>query len=343
MKICLLGNGSIQQFPLQGYGGIEVCVESLAQGLHDAGAEFFALVPKRDTDKEYPFRIRETEMSPLRGTNKEPSVFAYSAKKIIEEEKPDIIWSQSHWSANCLHDLGIPIICTFHDSCVKQWGWIKRYPNVRYRFLSRFSYRNWVTEEWEKEKSFILHSGVKPEDYKFSNEHDDYILWVAGLQWGLKAKGLDVAMLFSRKFPDQEFRIYGVGAPKLEEQCKDFSEKVPNFNYLGELKRGEAHHKAFSRAKAFLMPTRIPDTFPRVVLESMSKGTPVMGLNMGSVPEMIGETGGVVFSDLPDSIDDLLKDTSREKVFERSLKYSIDNEIEGLIKESKKLIEKEWK
>jgi hypothetical protein len=36
-------------------------------------------------------------------------------REILNSERPDMIWSQSGWSADGLKSLGIPIICTIHD------------------------------------------------------------------------------------------------------------------------------------------------------------------------------------------------------------------------------------
>lgn len=336
MKICLIANDHVSQFPTVSYGGIEICVESLAWGLHQAGEDFFVITPKGTKVEAYPFKIIETEELPSSISNKPSEKFAWSCRKIIQREKPDVIWSQSNWSADVLADLGIPIICTFHDSCEKKFGWIKKHPNVKYRFLSNFSYNNWVTEEWEKEKSFVCYSGVSQKDYRLSDKEcrKDYILWVAGLKWGLYAKGLDTCMFLASELPEQEFRVYGAGNQELEEKCRQFSKTHPNFNYLGELKRGQDHDKAFSEAKCFLMPTRIPDTFPRTVLEAMTKGTPVIGSPVGAIPEMVGlDRGGLI---MPQNIgknhfNKMLQNlpTNRE-TYHWSLQFHIDVEINTL-------------
>ena len=57
MKIALIANDYVQQFPLENYGGIETCVENLAQGLFDNKIDFFVVCPKRKNKKEYPFEV----------------------------------------------------------------------------------------------------------------------------------------------------------------------------------------------------------------------------------------------------------------------------------------------
>ena len=65
MRIALIGNDYIQQFPLIDYGGIETCVENLAEGLHDNNMDFFVVCPKRAVIKDYPFEVYETEEEPI--------------------------------------------------------------------------------------------------------------------------------------------------------------------------------------------------------------------------------------------------------------------------------------
>jgi glycosyltransferase involved in cell wall biosynthesis len=87
-------------------------------------------------------------------------------------------------------------------------------------------------------------------------------------------------------------------------------------------------------AKAFLMPTRTLDTFPRTVLESMSKGTPVMGFANGAISEMIGENGGSIISSCQDFEKALRNEYNHDKVFDYSKKFHINEEVKTLLRES---------
>lgn len=337
MKICLIGNDYVQQLPLIGYGGIETCVESLAWGLYKAGLDFFVIIPKRKEKKDYPFKIIETEIEPTSITKESANKFGWSCRKIIQQEKPNIIWSQSEWSVNALWDLDIKIICTLHDACEKQAGWIKNYSNVNYRFLSEFSYNNWVKEEWEKNKSFICHSGVMEEDYTFygREKREDYFLWVGGLQWGWKAKGLDFFISLAYEFKDKKFVAYGTGNEQIEKELNHLQEGLPNFFYRGQLTRGIKHTEAFGKAKAFIMPTRTLDTFPRTVLESLSKGTPVIAFANGALPEMIGIDGGGLVNSKEDIQFFIEKEWDYDKIYKYSKKFSVESEIKILLKNDK--------
>lgn len=328
MKICLIGNDYVQQFPTISYGGIEICVESLAEGLYRANKDFFVLAPKRTVRKDYPFEVIETDFE-AGGLSDN---FAISCRKYIKELNPDVIWSQSDWSANNLYDLGKPIICTVHDSSYKTKNMVRFYPNVKYRFLSNFSKKIWVTEKWEEEKSFICHSGVTEDNYKgFLKDRENYHLWVGGLRWGKYAKGLDVVMALAARYKDENFHVYGTGDKRLEEELIEYSKSHKNFKYKGPLSRGECHYSAFSRAKSFIIPTRIPDCFPRVVLEALTCGTPVVTLNeKSSVLETINKDSGFVINDIEDFKKVLDKKWNYDTIYNYSKKFHIENEVKYL-------------
>jgi glycosyltransferase involved in cell wall biosynthesis len=330
MKIALVSNDYEQVFPLQGYGGIESCVENMAFGLLKRNINFFVICPKRSITREYPFKIIETEELPTKISGKSASFFAFQAKQIIQKENPDLILSQSNWSADAFHDLNIPTICTFHDSCQKQFGWIKKYKYVKYRFLSNFQFNNWVKEDWEKQKSFVCASGLQDEEYLFNDTHNNYYLWCAGLRWGLQAKGLDIVIKLAEANQDKQFHIYGTGDKDIETYLVNKSKLYSNIFYGHNLERGSHHKEAFAKARAFLMPTKIPDTFPRTILESLSKGTPVIASTNGACQDMISNAGYCT-DDFEKFNKALNIDFDRKYVYNHSRIYSIDNEINTLI------------
>jgi len=338
MKIALIANDYMQQFPLENYGGIETCVENLAQGLFDNKIDFFVVCPKRKNKKEYPFEIYETEEEPTSLSNKNSSYYAYSVAKVLKSLNFDIIWSQSNWSVDPLLIFKKPIICTFQDSCEKQYGWMKDLDKVKYRFISNFQYNNWVKETWEKEKSFMCYTGLIDSEFKLNESKKDYFLWCAGLNWGLNAKGLDVFIKLSEIFKDKNFIAYGAGNKELEDYLLKINKTNSNFVYKGKLNRGHQHSEVFSNAKAFFMPTRLPEALGRTIIESFSKGTPVYGSNNGSLNELIkNQMNGFKFS--LDSLDlDLDFKFNYKEIFKDSKKFNISKEINTLLNESLKLI-----
>jgi glycosyltransferase involved in cell wall biosynthesis len=342
MKILLIGNEYYQQFPVLDYGGIEICVENIANGLYQLGFEFEVIVPKIiKKNTLYNFQIHEVECGPSNISGVSSKTYIELVKKHILNNnlKPDIIWSQSNWSADCLHDLGIPIICTIHDSNIDmvKSGNIKYYKNVKYRFVSNFLLEeNFKGIEYSelKNKSFFLFTGLTEDQFIFEQKKDNYFLWVAGLNWGWTNKGLDIFIQLSKDYQKKDFVCYGTGNKDIEQRLKNLN--ISNFHYMGNLERGEKHTKVFSKANKFLMLTRIPEAFGRTTIESISKGTPVIATNIGANKELINENIGILSNNYQYILQSLEKKFNYSEIFKYSKKFSIKNEINNLLIHSKK-------
>jgi glycosyltransferase involved in cell wall biosynthesis len=337
MRIALVGNDYVQQFPLRGYGGIETCVENLAHGLHDEGHEFYVVVPKRATKESYPFAVIETEEPPTRISGRGPQNFAQQARQLVASEGADVIWSQSNWSVDAMSDLGIPMICTFHDSIIRQEGWMQDLDTVRYRFISQFQYDQWVREPWERDGSFMCHTGLTEDNFAYSAEEGNYFLWCAGLNWGLHAKGLDTFLELARRNSDKHFVIHGAGSRRWELYLRWKSRVLRNVDYRGALKRGATHSRTFASARAFVMPTRLPEAFGRTSVEALSKGTPVIGTRCGANPEII-RTSGLCTDSIDRMSEALSLEFDRREVFESSKRFHVRAEIATLVRESLRLL-----
>ena len=88
-------------------------------------------------------------------------------------------------------------------------------------------------------------------------------------------KGADIFIRLAARFPDEQFRVVGQDGwmPKLE--------PVSNFQYLGVLEQ-----KVFlSQARVVLFPSRIQDTFGRMIVEAGFTGVPVLAVGRGAARE----------------------------------------------------------
>ena len=338
MRIALVGNDSLQQFPLESYGGIETCVENLAIGLNDLGRDFFVVAPKRSTKLDYQFNIYETEGYPTTISNKNSHSYAYDVGKVLDNLKFDIIWSQSNWSIEPLLRFNKPIICSFHDSCEKVYGWMKKYKNVKYRFISKFQYDLWVKEDWEKQDSFWCYTGLTKDNFICETRKDNYFLWCAGLNWGIEAKGLDYFINVAKNNKDYEFISYGSANTDLEKYLYTLDKQIKNFHFKGALKKGDEHSNVFRKAKGFFMPTRLPEAFGRTIIESFSKGTPVFGSKNGALQELIEDGVNGFKLDLNDTNINLNHNFDYNLIYDKSKRFSIENEIKILEEESFKLV-----
>lgn len=345
MKIALIGNEYKQQFPLIGYGGIESCVENLALGLHEAGHAFYVVVPKRKRPRwgrlpTYPFPVIEVDFEPSQRSGLKPENFMAQVRSVIEAQKPEIIWAQSEWAAAPLLDLGIPIISTLHGSATIREPWhILHHPLCYYRFISHHQYQLQVVDEWEKEHCFMVYTGLIESEYSLGRGEGGYYLWVAGLNWGWEQKGLDIFVELARRSSDKKFRCYGSGNLELENKLKRLTRELKNFTFGGELKRGRDHLRAFQQARMFLMLTRTNEAFGRTIIESLSKGTPVLGRKTGAVPELIG-SHGFCSNELEEIEQAMDRTFSREAAYTYSQQFSVKHEVRALVEHSQNILTK---
>jgi glycosyltransferase involved in cell wall biosynthesis len=174
--------------------------------------------------------------------------------------------------------------------------WDRHIKHVGHRFLSHDQRKQWVLPDDEKnlKRTRVIPHGLPPEDYMLC-EDGGYFLWVAGLDWGWEEKGLHIFTALARMRPELQFVAYGVAyrRPDLEERLRILSYELPNFDFRGQLKRGVTHRKVFCEATAFFMPTQpsIGESFGMTVIESLSKGVPVIASTAGAVPEILDVEG----------------------------------------------------
>ncbi len=100
--------------------------------------------------------------------------------------------------------------------------------------------------------------------------------------------------------------------------------------HLGKITQNRLLSLAYSAADLYVIPS-LQDNLPSTVLESMACGTPVVGFDVGGVPEMVrpGVTGALApvgdVASLASSISGLLADTAERKTMaERCRRVALD-------------------
>jgi len=149
----------------------------------------------------------------------------------------------------------------------------------------------------------VNYNGINEERFAFDLSAGDYLGWVGRI---VSEKGLDKALDTANQanFPlkiagpivDQKYYL-DIIKPKIGLSKKN--------EYLGEL-LGQNLVNFYQKAKALLFPIDWGEPFGLIMTEAMACGTPVVGFNRGSVPEIIkdGETG---FICPPGDIDCMVK------------------------------------
>ena len=308
----------------------------MAAGLHSAGVSFRVVTPRIISGrKEYGFPIFETSIA---AGHEARGRYMREVKEILRrmQPQPDILWSPSYWSADFLHDLGIPMIVTHEDSSKldDELPPVRSYKNVMHRLISQNMHERWcVKAPWLLNESFALWPGFEDSEFALeTNKDPKTILFVGQLE---DLKGINEFQQLAEWNPDWQFNIYG---PKSMKQAP----RHPNIKFWGELMRGEAHRRAFQRTSKFFMFTKWHEAFGRTVVEALSKGTPVLGSNRGSLPELISSEVGIASSDLHELNATLRCDFEPSKVFNfAKAHFTVDQEIKEMLRWSHVVIKRQ--
>lgn len=125
---------------------------------------------------------------------------------------------------------------------------------------------------------------------KLTSKGND-VLFVGGISY---QKGVDVVLLCARAMPHTTFHVVGGGADK-EKVAREIAMTRMKNVVLHGIKSQDEIDVVAKTCCVTLVPSRLLDNFPNVVLESFMRSLPVIGSDKGGIPEMIeeGHTGFV--------------------------------------------------
>lgn len=153
-------------------------------------------------------------------------------------------------------------------------------------------------------KTIVLHNFVDGSP-TVQTSKQDYVLYFGRFT---KEKGVETLLKSIKMCPDIPFVFAGEG--ELEKQV----DSISNITNVG-FKTGMELEKLICEARFSICPSEWNENCPFSVLESISKGTPVLGASIGGVPELIvsGKTGELFRSgdqdDLKNGIEKMWHDT----------------------------------
>lgn len=110
--------------------------------------------------------------------------------------------------------------------------------------------------------------------------------WVYAAQEISAAKGADLIGELARHCPHEAFHVIGRGA------LPEAWNVLPNIRHHGVCTRDEVLRR-MAAAKGVLVPSRIAENQPTVILEALQLGVPVIGSPVGGIPETI-QDGGMI-------------------------------------------------
>lgn len=147
---------------------------------------------------------------------------------------------------------------------------------------SEFMKRKMDTNPIFKDKTIALHNFVNPIDSKQVIKKE-YVLYFGRFS---EEKGINTLIKVCESLPNVQFIFAGTGP--LEESINNIS----NIKNVG-FQTGESLEKLIREALFSIYPSEWYENCPFSVMESQMYGTPVLGANIGGIPELIevGKTG----------------------------------------------------
>lgn len=294
MRIALLAPVALP-VPPTGYGGTELVISLLAEGLVARGHQV-TLFASGDSHTSATLRARYPRHLEALGACDRLSYRPYEVSHVAwafeQAGEFDVIHDHTK-------DLGTlfsrfcetPVVTTIHNDFTPErrsvYGAFKAHPYVAisHAHASRMPELNYAG---------VVYNGLALRDTIFRAEKDDYLLFLGRLD---EVKGAHTAARIAHAL-DLPLVMAGRVAPKDREfyarEVAPYLDGVKR-RYVGEVS-GAPKWELYAGARALLFPIAWAEPFGLVMIEAMAAGTPVVATRMGSVGEVVedGVTGALV-------------------------------------------------
>lgn len=178
---------------------------------------------------------------------------------------------------NCLHNSKIKSVLAAFEGYL--YHKLKTYDNhIDYFIAPSHFLKNKVVEFGESASRIrVIHNFIDEMSTEPVAEKGNYVLYFGRLN---VQKGIRTLIAATKQLPDIPFIIAGEGPIEHEVQG------LPNVKYVG-FQKGESLKNLVKSALFTIYPSEWYENCPMSVLESQMYGTPVVGANIGGIPELI--------------------------------------------------------
>ena len=150
---------------------------------------------------------------------------------------------------------------------------------------SRFLAQKMIEGGFPKEKIKVVSNFSGREMPREIYEKEDYYCYVGRLS---REKGVQTLINAARQLP---CKLVVVGTGPLKDRLTHESD---NIRFVG-FKEWDELKALLGKAKFMVIPSEWYENNPISVIESLCLGTPVLGADIGGIPELIGEGNGMLF------------------------------------------------
>jgi len=213
--------------------------------------------------------------------------------------------SEPVWDADILHTISDrdPELIREWESRGKPWVATCHIDMRTIGLPQRPSTENWIFVSRTLARShgrtrYVL-NGIDPDVCIYSEQKQDYFLFMSSLDWEMK-KGLDIALSLAARH-GLRLIVAGTGnnykrIMRITSLCREIGAE-----YVGDV-RGRRKAELLAGAKAFIFPTRIDEAFGLGMVEALMSGTPVICSDKGACPDIITRDVGFVCRYEPDYV-----------------------------------------
>lgn len=292
--------------PPSGYGGVELVVAVLADGLTERGHDVTLFASGgSQTKANLVSPLTDPPDPALLGNPWFDAYHALSAYLAIGDEF-DVVHDHSGITGSAMGALlrgNPPVVHTLHGP----WTEVtRRYYDLLHERVQLVA----ISEAQRADNpgvryAGVVHNGVELSSYPFRADKDDFLIYIGranpdkgpsiAIEVARRA-GLPLAMVVKKNEPFERAYWDEIVAPLLNNEVEVF-----------EAVSHEQKIDLLGRARAMVFPIQWPEPFGLVIVEAMACGTPVVACPAGAAVELV-ENG--VTGYLRDSIDDLVEAVS---------------------------------
>jgi glycosyltransferase involved in cell wall biosynthesis len=284
MKIALVAPPFIS-VPPKKYGGTELFIGELAEGLQQKGVEVVLYANGESTASVETRWIYEKEEWPIQGEiEANLKGLNHSAWAIQDaSSEADIIHLNHAPSLSFSHFVEKTFVYTIHHPYEQALAeYYALLPEVHYVTISDFQ-----RQKLTMPKVRTIHHGIDPSTYKFQENKQPYLCFLGRIA---PSKGTHLAIEIAKK-SGIPLKIAGEIQPIYQEYWDNMVRPHVDgkfIEYIGEL--GMEHkNEMLGNSLALLFPIQWDEPFGLVLIESMACGTPVLAMPGGSVREIVKE------------------------------------------------------
>ena len=232
---------------------------------------------------------------------------------------------------NCMKNNFLASILAYLEAVKWTRGKMEKYTDT-FICPSEFIKSKMLAGGFNEEKLRVLHNFVSSMENNFAdNKREDYYCYIGRIS---EEKGVETLLQTAQQLP-YTLKIAGKGPLFDDLESRYASDKI---KFLGHVNKEELK-PLIEKARFSVIPSECNENNPLSGIESLFLGTPILGANIGGIPELIEENiNGLLFEsgnkeNLKNKIEEMFNSTFDYKdIAKKALKdYSSENHYTSLM------------